>query len=74
MSLVGHVAQWEREERHTELVGKTEWKRQLGGVIDYCDNIKSSRNWIQKYSHHQHRPTADVSHLISVQPGFPGLY
>jgi hypothetical protein len=23
-------------------------------------------------SHHQHRPEADVSHLISVPPGFPG--
>jgi hypothetical protein len=24
-------------------------------------------------SHHQHRPAADVSHLISVPPSFPGL-
>jgi hypothetical protein len=23
-------------------------------------------------SHHQHRPTADASHLIPVPPGFPG--
>jgi hypothetical protein len=23
-------------------------------------------------SHHQHRPTADVSHSISLPPGFPG--
>jgi hypothetical protein len=24
--------------------------------------------------HYQHRPAADVSHLISVPPGFPGLF
>jgi hypothetical protein len=29
-------------------------------------------NLLKADSHHQHRPTADVSHLISVPPGFPG--
>jgi hypothetical protein len=24
--------------------------------------------------HHQHRPAADVTHLISVPPGFPGPF
>jgi hypothetical protein len=50
---------------------------QMYYVIKHPDDMLDYRliyDTIQSINlHQQHRPTDDVSHLISVPPGFPGL-